>query len=137
MLEKEGLQSEVVKEGDSKSIAGFRVQALEAPHGELPIPRAHNTAFLINESFLDTGDSIEVSGVERVETLALPVAGPWLTLLQALAFADKLKPKHVIPVHEGVYNEFMSKRVHQLAAPYAKEKGWDYQALQPDQTLEV
>jgi len=36
-----------------------------------------------------------------VEILALPVAGPWMKISEAIDYALEIKPKVVFPVHDG------------------------------------
>ncbi len=42
---------------------------------------------------------------KQVEILALPVAGPWLKLSEAIDYALAVKPKIVFPVHEGILKQ--------------------------------
>jgi hypothetical protein len=45
--------------------------------------------------------------------LVLPIAAPWLTELQATAFAEQLAPNRVLPVHDGYVKDFFrSRRYH-------------------------
>ena len=37
-----------------------------------------------------------------MDILALPVAGPWLTLSDAIDYAKRINPKKCFPVHEGI-----------------------------------
>ncbi|MCX6731840.1 MAG: hypothetical protein NTX55_02540, partial [Candidatus Parcubacteria bacterium] len=39
---------------------------------------------------------------KQVEILALPVAGPWTRLLDAIDYALEIKPKTCFPVHDGI-----------------------------------
>ena len=37
-----------------------------------------------------------------MEILALPVAGPWLKISDAINYAKEIKPKICFPVHDGM-----------------------------------
>ena len=37
-----------------------------------------------------------------METLALPVAGPWCKISEVIDYALKIKPKKCFPVHDGI-----------------------------------
>lgn len=45
--------------------------------------------------------------------MALPVMAPWLTEPAAAAFGSRMKPKRVLPVHDGHVKDFF------LSARYA------------------
>ena len=112
LLEKEGLKCETIKENENKEIGGFTIQAFEAPHEKLPLEVPHNLAFLVNKKMLVPGDSFSVRDLKSAEVLALPVAGPWARLSDAIDFALQMKPKIVIPVHDGTVKEFFLDRMY-------------------------
>lgn len=116
LLQSEGLGYQLIKAGDTVSIAGFDVQAFEAAHEAIPVSPPHNVAYLINERLLHTGDSLSVKGLDRCEILAMPVAGPWLKLVDAIAFAKSFQPRHVIPVHDAIIKDFFLERMYQMCA---------------------
>ena len=39
--------------------------------------------------------------MKPVEILALPVAGPWMKIADAIEYAKLIKPKVCFPVHDG------------------------------------
>ena len=49
-----------------------------------------------------------------VDILALPVAGPWMKISEALNYAEALKPKICFPVHDGHIKEIGSGPIHKL-----------------------
>lgn len=66
------------------------------------VPQVQNTGYLFNESLFYPGDAFTHPHVS-IDVLALPTAGPWMKLSEALAYATELHPKSVIPVHDGIY----------------------------------
>jgi L-ascorbate metabolism protein UlaG (beta-lactamase superfamily) len=66
------------------------------------VPQVQNTGYLFNESLFYPGDAFTHPHVP-VDVLALPTAGPWMKLSEALAYASEVKPVTVIPVHDGIY----------------------------------
>lgn len=121
-LVKAGLSSIVLKGGDTKEIAGFAVEVFHAPHGPLPIAVPDNAAFLIN-GLLHPGDSFYPAGLTGCETLALPISAPWLTLNQALEMVDRLTPKRVVPIHDGIIKDFMLERMYdRMLRPILEQK---------------
>ena len=146
-LAKEGLACEPLRARKSKTIAGFKIKALTAPHGPIPADIPHNQAYLINGKFLHPGDSFSVAGVhphtklgvgvKKCDTLALPVAGPWVKLVDALAFAKKLKPKHVIPIHDAIIKDFMLERIYAMCKATLEKDGISFHPLALGETLET
>lgn len=137
LLEKEGLKFMRVVGGETISVGGFTLQAFTAPHGPLPIPLPHNLAYLINNRFLHPGDSYEVAGLSSAEIVALPVAGPWLRLRDGLEFAKTLHPKHVIPIHDAIIQDFFIERIYTMSRDYLAQEGIALHPLKPGETFEV
>jgi L-ascorbate metabolism protein UlaG (beta-lactamase superfamily) len=67
-----------------------------------------NTGFYIDETLFYPGDSFH-NPKKDITILALPVAGPWMKLEEAIEYAKLIKPKVVFPVHDG-----MLRQEHQL-----------------------
>ena len=63
-----------------------------------------NTGYFIDNKLFYPGDSYKNPGKE-IDILALPIAGPWCKLPDALRYAIKLKPKKAFPVHDGSINK--------------------------------
>jgi L-ascorbate metabolism protein UlaG (beta-lactamase superfamily) len=90
----------VVNDGDEFEIAGFKVSAHELPHCLLPSGKEgpQNTGYLIDGVFFDPGDGKELEGL-KAESMALPITGPDISMLDAFTFAKQLGVKVAIPVH--------------------------------------
>jgi L-ascorbate metabolism protein UlaG (beta-lactamase superfamily) len=89
----------VVNDGDTFKVAGFSVRAYELPHCLTPTgPGPQNTGYVIDGALFHPGDGKELEGLE-VPNLALPIAGPDISILDAINFADQLQAKVVIPMH--------------------------------------
>ena len=71
-------------------------------HHSLPV--VQNTGFYINKKLFYPGDSFCVPNVP-VQVLALPVAGPWMKLEEAIEYAKEVSPKKVFPVHDGMMRQ--------------------------------
>jgi L-ascorbate metabolism protein UlaG (beta-lactamase superfamily) len=138
LLRQEGLPNEPIKAGETKEVAGFKIQAFEAPHGRMPLPVPVNLAFLINDRLFNPGDSLDVQGIEHCKILALPIAAPWLTLVQALDFAKRLRPKQVIPIHDRVVSGIFIDRLYDImVAPTLQKEGISFHPLKLGQELSV
>ena len=118
-----------------KKIAGFTVKALEAAHEKIPAPAPHNFAFLINGKLLHPGDSLSFP-IVNCEVYAMPIAGPWLTMVHSLDIAKKLKPKNVIPIHDAVIKDFVLElHYDKILKPNLEKEGIAFQPLEIGQEL--
>ena len=63
--------------------------------------QVQNTGYFFANRFFYPGDAFYVPR-EEVEILALPVAGPWMKISDAIAYAAEVKPKVAFPVHDGM-----------------------------------
>ncbi len=57
-----------------------------------------NRAFTLTEAFTHPGDSQGLS--ESAPVLALPLMAPWTSITRSVAFAKRLSPDQVIPIHD-------------------------------------
>jgi L-ascorbate metabolism protein UlaG (beta-lactamase superfamily) len=93
----------VVKDGDSFAVGGFKVDARELPHSLLLDGSAgpQNTGYIVNDILFHPGDGKELAGL-AVDNLALPITGPDISYLDAINFAKQVSAKVVIPIHYAV-----------------------------------
>ncbi len=134
ILHGEGIDATTIEEG-TLTAGAFTLRAIPTPHEAIladTVPR--HTAFLVNDRVLNCGDSFAepLWPYPGVEVLILPVMAPFLTEVGAAAFARRMRPRRVIPVHDGYAKEFfvrqrydnyvrvftaMDIEFHQLAEP--------------------
>jgi L-ascorbate metabolism protein UlaG (beta-lactamase superfamily) len=89
-----------VKDGQEFDINGLKVKAIELPHclmvdGSTSV---QNTGYLFDGKLFHPGDGYELDGL-AVDTLAVPINGPDISLKDAYSFAMQVKAKQVIPIH--------------------------------------
>ena len=94
-------------------------------------------AYLINGLLLHPGDSLEVKGVGRCEIMALPIAAPWLRLVDALMYGRSLAPRTVIPIHDAIIKDFMLERIYAMAKTTLEKYGIAFQPLAPGETTQT
>jgi L-ascorbate metabolism protein UlaG (beta-lactamase superfamily) len=123
------------------TVGAFDLELSGAVHEPVlgsPVPR--NIACLVNGRLLNTGDSFD-SALDRyrgVEALALPIAAPWLKELEAAAFAERLAPRRVLPVHDGYLRDFFRTRRYETYGQYLKQSSIGFEAgVGPDVALDL
>ncbi|MFM2415039.1 MAG: hypothetical protein RI911_732 [Candidatus Parcubacteria bacterium] len=104
LLQKEGIACLLHEAGHQAEYDGVSLCAYgeshAVTHSELPV--VQNTGYLFNDTLFYPGDALTIPGV-AVDVLALPTAGPWIKLSEAIAYARTVQPRRVVPVHDGVY----------------------------------
>jgi L-ascorbate metabolism protein UlaG (beta-lactamase superfamily) len=102
LLDAEKIKYELVEHGQSTKVKTCHVEGHGDQHAVMhpSIPTVQNTGYTI-DSFYYPGDALFIPKM-KITTLALPVAGPWLKLSDAIDFAWAINPKHVFPVHDAV-----------------------------------
>ena len=107
ILAKEGIEHRVMEHGNVIDTKGVHIEAYGKNHAILhsSMPLMSNVGFLIEGSvgrkFFFPGDAFTLIDKE-VDILALPVAGPWMKISEAVDYALQMKPKKAFPVHDAV-----------------------------------
>lgn len=111
-LEAQNIAYKILLDGQKAEIRGVSIEGVGLLHTLMhsAIPQSENTGYVIAEKLLYPGDSF-VKPKRPIEILALPVAGPWLKLSEAIDYAVALKPKVCFPVHDGILKKVGSTNV--------------------------
>lgn len=89
--------------GDELQIRSSTVQVRGGRHALIydDFPEFENLAFLVDGgAFLHPGDSFDRPDVP-IDVLAVPVAGPWVKVGDAIAYLRAVAPRVAVPFHEG------------------------------------
>jgi L-ascorbate metabolism protein UlaG (beta-lactamase superfamily) len=132
-----GVEPVELVENGQLGVAGVRVEVVcgqhEPVHPEVPTPA--NYAYLIGESVLHPGDCwTEVA--RPVDTLLLPIGGPWMKLAEAVEYVRRVRPRVAIPIHQqGLVPEHQHLHIGVLTrlAP----EGTDVMALELGQPASI
>jgi L-ascorbate metabolism protein UlaG (beta-lactamase superfamily) len=118
LLDAEGIAYEVLEEGDTSMVGEVLLEAFGHEHAEVYaglITPVMNTGYFVDERLFYPGDAF-TDPQKPVEILALPMAGPWMKLSEAIDYAKALKPQICFPVHDGILKTpGMMNRVGPLA----------------------
>ena len=136
ILAKENINCEILEDGQFTNEGGVAIEAYENEHATMypTLPRCQNTGFIIASSFYYPGDTLKIPK-KKIEILALPVAGPWLKLQEAIEFALAVKPAICFPVHDGNLKNLGT--THKIPTQILQEQGITYIILAENKTIEV
>ncbi|MDB5204885.1 MAG: putative Zn-dependent hydrolase [Candidatus Taylorbacteria bacterium] len=107
LLKKENiLNTKIVEDGESFEYKGIKLSGYGKTHAIIyqEFGSVENTGYMIGERLYYPADAFHNPQVP-VEILALPVAGPWMKISEAIDFALEIKPKKYFAVHDGGLNE--------------------------------
>lgn len=103
LLAESGIAAAVLEDAQRQTLAGMEVAGLGTEHATIypTMPNVMNTGYLIENRFFYPGDAFTIPGVP-VEILAMPIAGPWMKLAEAIDWVKAVKPAVCFPVHDGM-----------------------------------
>lgn len=103
ILNKEGISSTVVANGETVTEKGITIEGVGELHAVLvnQMPQSQNVGFIIAGRLFYPGDAFTLPGKE-IEILALPAAAPWAKLSEVVDYAIAAKPKIAFPVHDSI-----------------------------------
>lgn len=138
-LEKHAIKTTVIGIPETVTVADFTVTSVVGPHEKLPVPIPLNNGFYVNHRLFHAGDShsFEKSLIKTPEILALPILAPWGSITTAVEIALRLKPQHVIPIHDGFIKEEFLVRMHEVCKETLTPAGIKFHPLKPGEVLEI
>jgi L-ascorbate metabolism protein UlaG (beta-lactamase superfamily) len=138
VLKKENIKCTIWRDG-LHYIGPFKLQVMSAVHEPiLDNPVAPMMGFIINDKVLHPVDSMEDALLVRkeIELLIMVVMAPFTNEIRAAAFADKIKPKQILPVHDGYAKSFFVKQRYENYSRHFKKEGIQFHELyQPGDSI--
>jgi len=103
LLQQEGIAFSIVEDGQRADANGVNIEGYGSVHALMhaAVPSIQNTGYFIAKRLFYPGDAFTDPN-KPVEILALPVAGPWMKLSEAIEYALAIKPSSCFPVHDGI-----------------------------------
>lgn len=106
LLKKEGIAYEAIEPGVPVDVNGVTIESFGTEHAAIyKVSPCRNTGFLIGEELFVPGDALHDVPNRSVRLLALPTAGPWMKIAEAIDYAKAVKPRVVFPIHDALYIE--------------------------------
>ena len=135
LLEKDGIVFNIVEDGQNSNEKGVLIEGFGKDHALMhaSIPSIQNTGYFIANRLFYPGDAFTNPG-KQIEILALPVAGPWMKLPEAIDYALELKPKTCFPVHDVILK--FPGSTHRIPLQVLEPKGIKFVVLEIDKEYE-
>ena len=139
-LDKRGITSILLAEMEFQ-LGPFHLAVFPVKHQPLldsPIPQMFG--FVLNGKILHPVDSFadDLLKYQGMELLILPVTAPFAKELEIAAFADQLRPKQILPVHDGYVKEFFLKQRYKVYEEHFKQSGIKFHLLdKPGDSKEI
>lgn len=134
LLAKEGIEHHIMKHGDSIDVKGVHIEAYGELHAVIhsSLPRVSNVGFFIQDKLFYPGDAL-TDPKKPVDALALPVAGPWIKIGEAIDYALQVKPRLAFPVHDAIRSAFQ----HLIPEKVLATNGIEFAKLEEGGELDV
>lgn len=103
ILTQEGIPHELLEDKQSKNVFGILLEGFGEKHATIyrDYGQVMNTGYFIANRFFYPGDAL-YDPQKAIDILALPVAGPWIKISEAVEYAKLIKPRVTFPVHDGI-----------------------------------
>lgn len=123
----QGIEYEVLEGKNTKEFLNTIIEAHNAKHEEIfeEIGQVQNTGYFIDNKLFYPGDAY-CDPEKDVDVLALPVAGPWCKIPDAIKYALRLKPKKAFPVHDGMLQGDKIGGSHAIPNKVLNENGIEF-----------
>ena len=134
LLDAEKISYKLLEDAQKKIIKGVSIEACGHDHAHMyKVVPCVNTGYFIANKLFYPGDSF-YNPSKKIEILALPVAGPWLKISEAIDYALNINPKIAFPVHEGMLKSPGS--AHRLPPTILGPKGIRFIILEEGKQLD-
>lgn len=117
-----GITHTQVGDGESAEVKGITIEGFGKDHAPIygAMGKVENTGYLVAGKFYFPGDNFHSPGTP-VDVLALPVAGPWMKMSEAIDFAKLVKPRIAFGVHDAMIQPFFRGFIGSTLKMFAPE----------------
>ncbi len=121
----------ILEHTDTLTLKGVALQAFDGIHEEIfeEIGQVQNTGYFIADTLFYPGDSFCKPANRSVNVLALPVAGPWCRIADAIRYCLAVKPQKAFPVHDGMLEPHNLGLVHTIPQQVVTAHGIEFVPL--------
>lgn len=136
LLDAEKIPYQIIDDQKSTTIDTVLIEGFGTEHALMyeKMPVVENTGYMIANRLFYPGDAW-TNPHRNIEILALPVAGPWMKISEAIDYAKIIKPKVCFPVHDGGLKK--PGVVHVLPPMVLEPLGISLKVIEINQTVEL
>ena len=134
-----GAHVEAVADGEAFSIDGrFDIQVRGEWHAVVhpDVPRILNVGFLVDGLVFHPGDAFTLPA-QPLDTLLVPVHAPWSKVAEVIDYVRAVKPRQVIPIHDGLLNDVGLALVDGLLGERGPGIGAEYRRVANAASIEL
>lgn len=130
-------ETKTVHGGDSFALEGFDLDFYGDDHAVIhpSIPLVQNVGVLIDDRLYYPGDSFTLPE-KSVDTLALPVAAPWLKISETIEFMKAVGARLAFPTHDAILSDTGKQLVDKVLSSFADAAGTQYKRIDGE-TVEI
>lgn len=128
----------VVEDKVTQEVSGIKITGHGNIHEEIfrQWPRVQNTGYMIGDRLYYPGDAFHNPHVP-VDILALPIAGPWVKIGDALDYVLDVVPRIAFPIHDGMLNEMGAEFIDRVPASILSEHNIKFVVLENGKETEI
>ena len=129
LLGEAGIKYIIVEEGQIFEVGGVKIKGFGNIHAEIygTYGQVQNTGYMIDK-LCYPGDSFNYPDAE-VDILALPIAGPWMRIKDAIDYARNIQPRIIFPVHDIIIQDFATF-LWKITDHFVTEAGFKFKKLE-------
>lgn len=122
---------------DADTCAGIHIEAFDGEHVEIidDYGIVQNTGYFVADKLFYPGDAY-TNPEKEIPVLALPVAGPWCKLSDAIKYAREVKPEKAFPVHDYMLSDTGKTGTYSHVSRELSNIGTDFVELREDESAE-
>lgn len=142
ILDGENIKYTKVEDGEDYEFKGIQIKGFGELHAKIyeDFGQVQNTGYMI-DSLCYPADSFNmpekfIIGGGKVDILALPVAGPWMKISDAIDYAKKLNPRVAFPVHDAMIKDF-AKFLYTIPKFFLEKSGIEFKKLELGKEEEI
>ena len=132
----EVFQSLTVEPGDSLSLGPFELEFFGGEHAPISegVTLPANLGVMIDDLLYYPGDSFVTPDNRTVDTLALPIAAPWLKVSETIEFLRAVHPRAAFPTHDAILSSSGQALLDRMLAAAATQANISYARIS-EQTI--
>ena len=119
----EAFETRPVTAGETLEVGPFHLEFFGGKHASIhdSLPTPPNLGVMVDELLYYPGDSFYVPEDHSVDTLALPVAAPWLKISEAMDFLAAIHPRVAFPTHDAILSNTGKGLVDRMIGTVAEQ----------------